>query len=359
MLRGTRSSLSNMAISENIRIGVIGAGTNTKLKHIPGLQVIEGVSVDVVCNRSETSSRKAADEFGIGRIASSWQEVVADDSIDAICIGTWPYLHAPITIAALEAGKHVLTEARMAMNEKEAEEMLNASLSRPDLVAQIVPSPFTLKWDQTIKKILESGELGDLREISVIKTLPMNANERDPMNWRQNIEYSGNNTMMLGIYYEVVQRWIQRNPSRVWSHGRIFSKNRDNAEAGGLRSVEIPESLTFVADYGDGLQLTGIMSGVELGSGRDEYAISGAKGTIRLDLKTGTLYRSLIGEEERIVEPQEEDVADWNVEADFIASIREGKPVSLTSFTDGLNYMRFTDAARNSFNAGGEWMKFS
>ncbi len=153
---------------------------------------------------------KAADDFGIGRIASSWQEVIADDSIDAICIGTWPYLHAPITIAALEVGKHVLTEARMAMNAKEAEEMLNASLSRPDLVAQIVPSPFTLKWDLTIRKILESGELGSLREISVIKTLPMNANEQEPMNWRQNIEYSGNNTMMLGIYYEVVQRWIQK-----------------------------------------------------------------------------------------------------------------------------------------------------
>ena len=348
-----------MATSENIRIGVIGAGTNTKLKHIPGLQAIEGVSVDVVCNRSEASSRKAADDFGIGRIASSWQEVIADDSIDAICIGTWPYLHAPITIAALEGGKHVLTEARMAMSAKEAEEMLNASLSRPDLVAQIVPSPFTLKWDLTIRKILESGELGSLREISVIKTLPMNANEQEPMNWRQNIEYSGNNTMMLGIYYEVVQRWIQKNPSRVWSHGRIFTKNRDNAEVGGPSEVEIPESLTFVADYEDGLQLTGIMSGIELGSGRDEYAISGAKGTIRLDLKTGKLYRSLLGEEEQIVEPRKEDVADWNVEADFIASIREGTAVSLTNFTDGLNYMKFTDAARTSFNAGGEWMAIS
>jgi len=156
-----------------------------------------------------------------------------------------------------------------------------------------------------------------------------------------------------------VQRWIQKNPSRVWSHGRIFTKNRDNAEVGGPSEVEIPESLTFVADYEDGLQLTGIMSGIELGSGRDEYAISGAKGTIRLDLKTGKLYRSLLGEEEQIVEPRKEDVADWNVEADFIASIREGTAVSLTNFTDGLNYMKFTDAARTSFNAGGEWMAIS
>ena len=76
-----------------VRIGVIGAGANTKLKHIPGFQSIDGVTVDVICNRSEASSQKVAEEFGVGRIANNWQEVIEDDSIDAICIGTWPYLH--------------------------------------------------------------------------------------------------------------------------------------------------------------------------------------------------------------------------------------------------------------------------
>jgi len=345
-----------MGKTDNLRVGVIGAGTNTRLKHIPGLEAIEGVSVDVVCNRSEASSRKAADEFGIARTANSWQEVVEDPAIDAICIGTWPYLHAPITIAALDAGKHVLTEARMAMNAEEAQQMLDAAKAHPEVVAQIVPSSFTLKWDRTIAKILESGELGTLREISMIKTLPMNANSEDPMNWRQNIEYSGNNTMMLGIYYEVAQRWLKREPHRVWAHGRIFTADRQNPETGDLRKVEIPESITFTADYEDGLQLSGYMSGVELGSGRDEYAISGSKGTLRLDLKTGTLYRALLGSEESVVEPKDEDVSDWNVEADFVDSIRNGTRVTLTHFEDGLNYMKFTDATRESFNAGGEWV---
>ena len=62
--------------------------------------------------------------------------------------------------------------------------------SSSESYAQIVPSPFTLKWDATIIDILNSGELGRLLEISVIKTLPMNANPGDPMNWRQNIEYT-------------------------------------------------------------------------------------------------------------------------------------------------------------------------
>lgn len=344
-----------MSSSEKIRVGVIGAGTNTKLKHIPGLQAIDGVSVDVVCNRSEESSQKAADAFGIPRIASDWKAVVADDSIDAICIGTWPYLHAEISIAALRAGKHVLTEARMAMNAVEGQAMIDASSERPELVAQIVPSPFTLKWDATIKEILEAGELGDLREIRSIKTLPMNVDSSAPLSWRQDIEYSGNNAMMLGIYYEVVQRWIQRQPSRVWAFGQIFSESRFDPETGRDKSVRIPESLSYTAVYDDGLQLTGLMTGMELGSGRDEYAICGSKGTLRLDLQTGTLFQILIGETQTIIDPKSETIGSWNVEADFIDSIRSGRPVTLTSFQDGLAYMKFTDAVKASFDADGAW----
>ncbi|MDE0770025.1 MAG: Gfo/Idh/MocA family oxidoreductase [Opitutaceae bacterium] len=344
-----------MSSSEKIRVGVIGAGTNTKLKHIPGLLAIDGVSVDVVCNRSEESSQKAADAFGIPRIASEWKAVVADESIDAICIGTWPYLHAEISIAALRAGKHVLTEARMAMNAVEGQAMIDASRERPELVAQIVPAPFTLKWDATIKAVLDSGDLGDLREIRSIKTLPMNVDSSAPLSWRQNIEYSGNNAMMLGIYYEVVQRWIQRQPSRVWAYGRVFSENRFDPETSTDQTVRIPESLTYTAVYDDGLHLTGLMTGIELGNGRDEYAISGSKGTLRLDLQTGTLYQTLIGETETILEPKPESIGSWNVEADFIDSIRSGSPVTLTSFADGLAYMKFTDAVKASFDADGAW----
>ena len=344
-----------MSSLEKIRVGIVGAGTNTKLKHIPGLQAIDGVSVDVVCNRSEESSQKAADAFGIPRVAKHWKAVVADESIDAICIGTWPYLHAEISIAALKAGKHVLTEARMAMNALEGQAMVDAFWECPDLVAQVVPSPFTLKWDATIMAILDSGELGDLREIRSIKTLPMNVDAEALLNWRQNFEYSGNNTMMLGIYYEVIQRWLRRQPSRVCAHGRIFSEKRFNLEAGREQEVRIPETLTYAGVYEDGLQLTGLMTGMELGSGRDEYAICGSRGTLRLDLQTGTLYRTLIGETEMVIEPKSETIGSWNVEADFIESIRSGSPVSLTSFEDGLSYMKFTDAVRASFDAGGTW----
>ena len=77
-----------------IRVGVIGAGGNTKKFHIPGLQKQRGVEVVAVANRTLASAAKVADEFGIESARTDWEEIVYDDSIDAVCIGTWPYMHA-------------------------------------------------------------------------------------------------------------------------------------------------------------------------------------------------------------------------------------------------------------------------
>ncbi|MBK1879550.1 Gfo/Idh/MocA family protein [Pelagicoccus mobilis] len=341
---------------EELRVGIIGAGTNTRLRHIPGFQAIEGVRVDVVCNRSEASSRSAAEAFDIPRIAERWEDVVADPEIDAICIGTWPYLHSEISIAALKAGKHVLTEARMAMNTAQGEAMVEASLDNSELVAQIVPSPFTLKWDATIRKILESGELGDLREVSFSKALGLNVDSEAPLNWRQNRALSGNNTLMLGIYYEVVQRWLGIEPDRLLASGAVFTKERHDAETDEQSEVEIPETIDVIAEYESGLRLNCRMTGLELGKGSDYYVLAGSKGTLRLDLNEGRLTKTLLGGEEELIEPEEEDTADWNVEADFVASIREQAPIRLTNFEDGLAYMRFTDAAIKSLAEDSAWV---
>ena len=130
-------------MGDKLQIGIVGAGSNTRNRHIPGFQSIDGVEVVVLANRTRESSQRVADSFGIRRIAEKWEDVVSDPGVDAVCIGTWPNLHAAATIAALENGKHVLTEARMARNLEEAEQMLAASRAHPDLVAQIVPAPMS------------------------------------------------------------------------------------------------------------------------------------------------------------------------------------------------------------------------
>src|SRR5689334_9048868 len=147
-----------------LRIGLVGAGGNTRSRHIPGLRAIADVEIVAVCNRRPESTSAAAREFGIPRTFERWEDLVADTGIDAVVIGTWPYLHCPITLAALEANKHVLTEARLSMNAAEAHRMLAAAREHPQLVTQVVPSPFGLKGHDVMKELVEGGYLGQVRE---------------------------------------------------------------------------------------------------------------------------------------------------------------------------------------------------
>src|SRR6516164_3431732 len=144
-----------------LRVGLIGAGANTRSRHIPGLRALPQVEIVAVCNRRPQSTHAVAQEYGVPRTFERWEDLVADPDVDAVVIGTWPYLHCPITLAALEAGKHVLTEARLSMSAAEAHRMLAAARAHPGLVTQVVPSPFGLKGHEVMKELIASGYIGE------------------------------------------------------------------------------------------------------------------------------------------------------------------------------------------------------
>src|SRR5216684_2152139 len=124
--------------SGEIRIGIVGAGQVTRTRHIPGFRAMPGVRIVGVCNQRRESSGRVAREFGIRKVYGSWENVIEDSEVDAVVIGAWPYLHCPVTLAAFDAGKHVLTQARMAMNAREAQRMHDRALESPRLTAMIV-----------------------------------------------------------------------------------------------------------------------------------------------------------------------------------------------------------------------------
>ena len=103
-------------MNEPIRIGIVGAGRIVRAEHLPRFRAIEGVEIVALANSSPGSSQRAAADLRIERTFDDWRALVRDAGVDAVLVGAWPYLHAPVAIAALAAGKHVLTEARMAAN---------------------------------------------------------------------------------------------------------------------------------------------------------------------------------------------------------------------------------------------------
>jgi predicted dehydrogenase len=337
-----------------IRVGLIGAGGNTKALHIPGLKKQDGVEVVAVANRTRESSQRVADEFSIPKVHEHWQALLADESIDAVCIGTWPYMHAPLTIAALAAGKHVLCEARMAMDHGEARAMLAASLRHPALTAQIVPAPHTLAFDRTIIDMIAGGYVGELISIDArIAAARSYPDGSAPQHWRQNRMYSGDNVMNMGIWYEAMMRWVGPAKS-VMAVGQNVVRHRRDAN-GRRVAMEIPDHIDVIGVMAQGGQMRFNVSAV-LGHAPDlaDVHIFGTEGTIRLRQPVGAALTLSAGKRGKVdLEPVEVDPAKrggWRVEEEFINAIRGKERISHTDFFTGVKYMEWTTAVARSLS---------
>ncbi len=331
-----------------LRVGLIGAGGNMKLRHIPGFRETGEVELVSVCNRSEASGRAIAREYGIPRVEPDPAALLAAPDIDAVCIGTWPYRHRDLTIAALEAGKHVLCEARMAMNAAEAREMLAASEARPDLVAQLVPAPFDFRSWPTIRRLLEDGSLGDVREAHVTVLGGGALDAAAPLHWRERVDLSGMNVMAYGIYTEIIARWL--GPTRaVLAHGDTFIRERVNPETGERAAIDVPDSLSVFAELERGGRVIYRVSTVLHAAPPEANGISiyGSAGTLHWRPDDSMTFAPF-GQEPAPLAPDPGTAGAWRVEQDFVDSIRRGAPVTLTSFPDGVHYMRVIEATHRS-----------
>ena len=333
---------------ETVKVGIIGAGGNTRSRHIPGLQAIEDVEIVGVCNRSQESSQRVADEFGIPKTYGNWQDAIADPDTNAIVIGTWPYMHCRATVAALRADKHVMCEARMAMNAKEAHIMRMVSRQKTHLVAQIVPSPMTLRVDNTIKRLIAEGYIGDVLAVEA-RAGGAFLDSESALQWRQDFDLSGLNIMSMGIWYEALIRWVGE-ATRIMAMGKTFVKMRPDAD-GVMRAVRIPEHIDVVGDLACGAQLHIQVSSIAGLAGAPEVYIFGSNGTLRFS------GNKLYGGQKDNTELSEIDIPDseaggWRVEEEFVNAIRGNEVITHTDFDTGVKYMEFTEAVTRSMQSG-------
>jgi predicted dehydrogenase len=342
-----------------LRVGLVGAGGNMRLRHVPGLRALPNVALVAVCNRRPESTAAAARELGIPQTFATWQEVVASPDVDAVVIGTWPYLHCPITLAALEAGKHVLTEARMALNAAEAQRMRDAARRHPRLVCQVVPSPYGLKGHAVMRELLDGGFVGGLREVQVVGWTSALADPATPRSWRQDAVLSGVNMLTLGIVQETLARWAPR-PARVMAQTHAFIAERVDTGSGARLPVETPDSVQVLAVLAGGARASYHFTGVAPFGQHLAITLAGSAGVLHYDLVTDRIRGARRGAPLPSARP--EDLPEipippgragvWTVEADWARSIREGAPVGFTTFDEGVAYMDFTEAVALSAATG-------
>ena len=339
--------------SEVIRIGVVGLGGNCRTRHVPGLRGCQNVEIAAICNRRRESTLAAAKEFDIPKTYDRWVDLVTDPAIDAVLIGTWPYLHCPITLAALDAGKHVLTEARMAMNAEEAQQMLAASRAHPELVCQIVPSPLGFRADRVLKQLIHSGFLGELREVVAVGTSDALADVDKPLSWRQVSAVSGLNMLTLGILHETLVRFVP-DPVRVQAQVHAFTRQRADPSTGVAVKVGTPDSVQVMTVHDGGARGLYHVSGVTRFGPGSQIHLYGSEGTLKYELAPrDRLLGAQRGDSElrEIPVPPELEYG-WQVEQEFVAAIRDQRPFEFTDFATGLRYMQFTEAVATSAATG-------
>src|SRR6266446_1124863 len=267
--------------NQTIRVGFVGAGANTRLHHLPKLRAQPGVELVAVANRSKESGERVAKEFGVARVHDDWRKVVTAPDVDAICIGTWPYMHCELTLAALEAGKHVLCEARMAMNAAEGRRMLEASRKKPQLVAQLVPAPHTLETDSTMQTMLADGYVGEVQAVELQARKGRFVDTDGPLHWRHQLSLSGHNILNMGIWYEAMMRWL--GPARrVMAMTKVAVPRRRDA-AGAWHEVRVPDHVDILATLRRGAVAHLRFSAVTALAPASEVWIFGTDGTLRLE----------------------------------------------------------------------------
>ena len=336
--------------AQETKIGIISEDGIEHSRHLPNLQKIEGVEVVAVCNGVPETAAKVTADVDIPRAYTDWEEVIQQKDIDAVFIAALPHLHCPVTLAALEAGKHVLCQAHMAMSYQEAKRMYEAA-RKTDLKTMLCPAPIGIRGGIMMKKLIDSGYLGQVYNIQMTGFSSQYADASRSLDWRQMPEISGLNTLTLGMWAEVLHRWFGY-ARRVTALTKIHIPQRRLPNSDDWAAVEIPDAVGVIAEMVNGALAVMHFSGVTRFAGDNRCEIYGSNGTIVYNLNTDEIHGAQVSEETLNPIPIPDELQrQWAVEADFISAIRENTPVA-PSFFAGLKYMEFTEAVMRSAHEG-------
>jgi predicted dehydrogenase len=194
-----------------LRWGVLGAAKIAVQKVVPAIQRSERGEVASLASRDLERGRQVARELNIASVHGSYEALLADPAIDAVYIPLPNHLHARWTIAAAQAGKHVLCEKPLALSAREAQTMIDAAKAAGVTLMEAFMYRFHPTW-RKVRELCASGAIGEIR---AVQSLFSYFND-DPKNIRNVAEYGGGALMDIGCYPVSVARMLfGSEPTRV------------------------------------------------------------------------------------------------------------------------------------------------
>ena len=215
---------------DRLRVGTLGAARITPAALIKPAREVPEVVVTAVAARDPARARQFADRHGIPVVHDSYAALVADPDIDAIYNPLPNSLHAPWTLRAIAAGKHVLCEKPFTSNEAEAIEVADAARSS----GLVVMEAFHYRYHPLAHRMLDvvAGELGRLRHVEAALCFPLPRFS----DIRYQLDLAGGATMDAGCYpINCIRLLGQDEPAVVSARAKLHGPAIDRAMVADFR----------------------------------------------------------------------------------------------------------------------------
>ena len=325
-------------MDKRIQWGILGTAAIAVEQVIPAMLKSHYGSVQAIGSRNKDTAKVIAKKFDIPKFYGSYQEVLEDAEIQAVYIPLPNHLHAKWAINALRAGKHVLVEKPIALNSKEAQELLEESKKFPKLkVMEAFMYRFHPQWIKA-KQLVDAGEIGTLKTIQS----SFSFFEDDPQSIVNSKPFGGGSLMDIGCYPISISRYLfGAEPKSVFANIEYHPEFKVDILASGILEFEKGHSSFFCAT-----QL----------AENQQAQIFGTEGSIIFEIpfnppKDRPSKIWLVKQDKRIL-IEFETCDQYTLQADdFARTILENKKVPI-DLEDAVNNMIVIEKLKESHNLG-------
>ena len=363
-----------------LRVGVIGVGWPGQ-RHIEGYQKHPNAQIVALSDVNTAAAEAVKAQYHVdgARIFGDYHELLAGDTVDAVSIAVPNFLHVPIAIAAIEAGKHVLLEKPLSNTLADGERLAAAVAEHPDQAFMIALNNRYRPDSILLKRQIEDGKLG---RIYYVKTGWLRgASEFSLRGWFTQRERSGGGPLIdLGVHMLDLALWFMGNPRPVSVSGSVYNEFADfmsestgapvDVEDFAAAFVKLDNGATIVLDVswmshipeGDfvNTQVFGTEGGAHITRRYWNSMESNREEHLTINTTTGRgPERATLVEEPRFRDrdagsPTFMLYESFRAEvADFVDSIRAGRQPGAT-ITHGLDILRILDGIYRSARTGRE-----
>ncbi len=147
--------------------GIVGCGSLVKRCYMPVFKVLRGVELAAVCDKKADLAQETAKKFNIPRFYTDFEDMIENERLDFVAICTPPTTHSQLAIRAMDAGLHVLVEKPMALNAKEAGEMVSASCQNRIKLCVVHNFLFT-PAAQKVKFLIQTRAIGEILGMDIL-----------------------------------------------------------------------------------------------------------------------------------------------------------------------------------------------